>query len=260
MADDAFDRAVRREEELRAQLAAGAIDDAELDAMRGFDQRVTRDVRLTVDEARRLVDEGADPAAVAEIVEYFSRISVGEAIDLVAAHGLEGGCIRELVDAGVSRRLDVDAVTEIFDYEIDAALLALIVDVGFEPPEAVTIAVELADTLDDPHDTLRSLRRAGLSGLTVDQIATIADHEINPKVVRRLLDGDPDLGVGGALNLLTDDEYDSDENERGGRHSIGWTVDPDVAREWSIAAVKVGSAVVRDIARAVSAGLRGRSA
>ena len=259
MAEDAFDRAVRREQELRDKLAAGDIDDAELDAIRGFDERVTRDVRLTIDEARRLVDEGADPAAVAEIVEYFSRISVDEAIDVVVGYGIERDSIRDLIDAGVSRGLSADALTEIFEYEIDASLLALVVQVGFDPSDVSATAVELAATLCDPHDTLRSLRRAQLTGLTIGQIETIADYEINPDVLRRLLDGDPDLDVDGALKLLTNDEYDSTAGHRQ-RRSSGWRVDPDVALGWSLAAVKVGKTVARDIARAVSSGLKGRNA
>ena len=251
MDDDAFERALEREAMLREKLAAGEIGDDELDVMRDVDDAVGRDVHLTLDQARRLVDEGVDPAVVAAIVEHFPAVPIDDAISLAADYGLEIDAIGALVRGGAPRELDSIALKEVFDYEITGEILRLVVDAGFAPRDAVATAVELAHHCEVEY-TLRSLRRAGIRGLTVGQIATIADYDVNPQVLRRLLDGDPDLDVEGALQLVIGDDYDPDEEDRSrGDNDFGLGV--------SIAAVRFGAGIARDVAKLVSAGLRGRT-
>ena len=256
MVDDAFDRALRRERHLREKLAAGEINDDELEAMQGFERAASNDIRLTVDQARRLVDEGVDPETVAEITSQFPRVSVDEAIEVAVDYGVEVDVIRDLLHAGLAHELDASELTEIFYNEISPDLLRLIVKVGFEPAVAVAVALELSHHLCDPHHTLEALRRAQLAGLTVEQIAAIEDNEINPQVVRRLLDGDPSLGVDGAIRLLLNE--DEPEHSQHGQRSIGLVLD-EAAVERPVAAMKLGATLARDVARAVVASLKNRT-
>jgi len=256
MVEDAFERALRREQELRERLAAGEIDDDELEAMRGFEHAArTTDLRLSIDQARRLVDEGADPAVVAVVVSNFPRVSIDQAIDVVVEYGVEIDSVRAFVTAGIADGIDGAALTEVFENDLSAEFLDLVAAVTGDSRAVVTTALDLAHCVCDPADALDALKRAGLTGLTVDQIATIADYEINPEVVRRLLDGDPELTVDGALRLLLNEDP---PGRRNGRVSIGWTLD-EAAVERSVAAMKVGAAVARDVARFVVAGFKGKS-
>jgi hypothetical protein len=256
MDEDAFDRALQRERELREKLAAGEIGDDELEALRGFESAVTTDVRLTLGQARRLVEEGACPEAVAEVMSTFPRVPVDAAIDIVIEYDVEVDTIRALGRTGLSQELDASELVEILHNELCPDLLRLVVAVGFDANQAVAVAIELTHRLSEPDDTLESLRRAQLIGLTVDQIATIEDYEVNPRVLRRLLDGDTNLDVDSAIRLVLNDNEDEAWQSAG--QSVGFVLD-DVAVERSIAAVKLGATIARSVARALVGGLKNRS-
>lgn len=238
MDEDAFDRAVRRERELRARLAAGEIDEEELSVLREFDEA---DLILTLDQARRLVDEGAEPSAVAELVRHFPAVGVDEAISLVVDYDLEASLVADLVDAGTPRNLGERDLRSLFDHELSPELIELAVRVGFEV-DPVKALLALSERLFDITETLESIDRVQLSGLTVEQVATIADYEINPEVVRRLLAGDPQLSVDRALRLLLGDDAPSERRPHNANLAVGIDAAVDAAR--------IGVRVARDVARA----------
>jgi hypothetical protein len=121
--DDAFDRAVRRERELRARLAAGEVGAEEAQELRDLGG----DLRLDVAQIQRMVDEGADAAAVAALVRAFPLIPVDDAIDLVGEYGMDEGCVADLVAAGLEGVVAKD-LCEILWNELDPREVRRLVD------------------------------------------------------------------------------------------------------------------------------------
>lgn len=222
MAEDAFDRAVRRERELRERLSGGELDDDAAAALIDMVDHPEEDFRLTVEQAHRLVDEGADPSAVAAIVEHFPRVTVDKAIGLVVDYGLEPSCVHDLVRAGVPRDVDTRTMIKIWEEEITPELLVALREMDFDDP--VDVALQLVDEVDDPADLLRRLVGAGFGDLTFEQMRTIADNELNPKVLRRLLDCGPDLSVAAAIRLLVGGDESCDDDFEGRSHGVGINV------------------------------------
>ena len=195
--EDAFDRALRLEDEIRSRVDAGDIDEAEAAALRDLaGASDAGGVRLSIDQAVRVVEEGVDPAVLVAMVRTLPRIDVDEAIDLIGSYAPEPSWIRAVADAGLSD-LDADDVEELWANDIQPDTVRLVAQLGLTPP--VDVAVELTHHLDDPAGTLRELAALELSDLTVEQVCELADHGISPTALRQMLDANPELTVDDAI-------------------------------------------------------------
>jgi hypothetical protein len=201
---DPFDRALRLEDEIRARVESGELDADEAAALRDLaGESAAEGLRLTIDQAARVVEEGIDPAVLVELVRALPRVDVDEAIDLIESYAPERSSIASLVEAGLSdlRARDVE---ELWDNDLDPATVRLASELGIgsgSAPESVGSVVDLAQHLDDVHGTLRELAALGLSGLTVAQICDLADHDVSPATLQAMLDANPGLTVDDVIDI-----------------------------------------------------------
>ena len=139
MDEDAFDRAVRREQELRARVERGDIDDEEAEVLRALGARGDDEgLRLTLDQAARLVDEWVDVATLAALLRAWPKVTFDEAIDLISSYSIDRDAIDAFVHAGIGADVDSSTLEELFANEIDPAVLARMRDEGIDIDQVVT--------------------------------------------------------------------------------------------------------------------------
>jgi hypothetical protein len=232
VSDDAFERMLQREEEIRRRLEAGQIDEDEAHVLRDLGGDGATDdpvrLRLTVDQVARIGDEGVDAAVLRAVLDFSPTTTVDDAIDLCATYCPELECIRSLQRAGV-RALDRDDLAALWDAGVYAPAVGAVVRYGCDDP--VRIAVMLSERVDDPRELLDALVDLGLTGLSEDDLERLADSGVSPRCLARMLAAAPELSIGTALDLCIE-EVDPDVVAR--LHAEGVELDVDRLRDTSV--------------------------
>lgn len=218
MDDDPFDRMLRREEEIRTRLEEGEIDEAEAEALRDLADGDDRDgaaranakewesnetqahgrsttdgrLRLTVEQVAMISDEGVDPAVIKALLELSPDLTATQAIDLAVDYGLDMDSVRALATAGVPALEPADLVAII---ENEVCRDTLRAAAAYGSPRPIETAVLLTERASDPTYLLRELTRAGIAGLTDEQLGELADNDIEPRTLCDMLEADPSLNL-----------------------------------------------------------------
>lgn len=199
MADDPFDRALRREQEIRERLVAGEIDDEEAAALRDLTEGSAQSgVQLTVEQAARVVEEEVDPALLVEFARAFPHIGIDDAIDVITSSDPDLGAIRAAVAEGLDD-LSLEELEELWANDIEPSALRVARQLGYERP--LEVVIELTSCVDDPIATLRELSEAGLADLDLEYVVELAGHGASPAALRTLLDAEPGIEICDAVAL-----------------------------------------------------------
>lgn len=171
MDEDAFDRAVRREDEIRARVAAGEIDDDEAEALRALGARGDHEgLRLSLDQATRLVHEWIDVATLGALIRAWPRLTFDEAIDLISSYSIDRDAIEAFARAGVGPDIDAGTLEELWCNDIAPADLERVLRA--QPSIGVEGAIRLAEEGIDA-DAIVRLREEGID---VDHLVEESRH------------------------------------------------------------------------------------
>lgn len=189
--DDAFERLLEREEEIRRRLELGDITDEEADALRDLDDTEVdpRDddprLRITAEQLRRVVDEGIDVDALRAVLDLLPGVEIDDAMDLVGEYGPCVEDLRRLARASLPE-LGLDDLRRVLELGVPPSAVEAAAEYGCSDP--VGMAVDLSERGADVAGLLGDLRRAGLDDLDDALLVTIADEDIDPDAIRRLRD------------------------------------------------------------------------
>jgi len=204
--DDAFERLLAREAEIRRRLEAGEIDDDEARELRDLagEDPETDDgrLRLTLEQVARIADEGVDPKLVHALLRAnANRLSVDAAIDLVADYEPDRKWIEKVAATGVGP-LDHRQLHELLDNDVD--LRTLKAAVVCDDANPIALAVMATERVSDPSEFLRVLGGPDGPRLSRAELEEAADHDLDPHDLARVLAAAPGLAPKAAVHLLAE--------------------------------------------------------
>ena len=226
MEDDPFERTLRREEEIRRRLQTGRIAPDEADELRDLagatDTRETRGdhLRLTTDQIQRIADEGVDASVLAALLEVAEGLSIDDAIGLCVDYDPDVDSLREMVRAGIRPR--GRDLAELWDNGVSGETLHAAAAYGSADP--VATALLLTERANDPTGLLRRLTEVGVTGLSDPALERVADNDLDPRLLARMLAASPDLTTDEAIDLCIQ-EVDPEVVAR--LYSEGIALDPE---------------------------------
>lgn len=222
---DPFERAARREAEIAEELASGRLSPEQAEQLRdligpepGSHSREGADDlrdRLTLAQLRRVLDEGVEPEVLAAALRSVPGLSVDEAIDVLVDFGPDGDFFVELAGAGITD-LDFSSLVTLLEQGIEPDDLVRLRRAGvvLSAREAARMCEEGAD-LSELADLAERAEAVGAGraltseqlmrmvvegidleqvmalselGLGLDQAIDLAAGDVDPEVLRRLMD------------------------------------------------------------------------
>lgn len=206
--DDAFDRLLEREAEIRRRLERGDISDDEADALRdlfgetddGTRSQARSRMRVTVEQLGRIVDEGVNAESLRAVIELVPSMALDDAVDLVVEFE---PCAVDLGRLAEIQRLTERQLREILDEGVEPASIEAVAAYG--SPDPVAVALRLTQRGADVADLLRRLKHAGVGGLTVEQLEVVVDEDIDPRSLGRMVEACGDLPMEKILDLCVED-------------------------------------------------------
>ena len=224
--DDPFERAARREAEIADELAGGRLTSAQADQLRDLlgaetgtipsEDRSDPKSRLTLPQLRRILDEGVEPEVLATAMRSVPGLSVDQLIDVLVEFGPDEDFFVELEDA-VPTGLDYRSLVTFLEHGVEPDAFARLRRSG-QPLTARQAAqfceegvdlCELADLAEQAESiggtgielSIEQLARIGSEGIDLDQVAALVElglgadeavelaaGDVDPTVLRRLLD------------------------------------------------------------------------
>lgn len=206
--DDAFDRLLAREEEIRRRVEAGDISDDEADALLDLigdggaenERSESRRMRITTDQLARIVDEGIDPESLREMLELAPSLSLDEAIDLIAEYDPSTADLHRLAH---TQQPTGSQLRQILEHGIEPEAVESAARYGCDQP--ISAAIALTERGADVVDVFSQLGRADVRALSVEELCVVVDEGIDVRTLAQMLRACDDLPFARVLELCVDD-------------------------------------------------------
>lgn len=175
--DDPFERAVARERELRDQM--------------------DEDVHLTVEQLRRIVDNGIDPDVVRDVLALDLTLRIDDVLDLLEDYAPDVEFFQALATLGHVHRRDVERMLDAGVGPDDVRRLA---EAGLTV--SISDAVDLVDEGADLADLADDIERLGLQQLTRTQLERIVSEGVDLDQVAAIHDAVSDVTIDEVVDLV----------------------------------------------------------
>ena len=214
--DDAFERLLHREEEIRSRLEAGEIDEAEATALRDLagEQTPRRDGQLhfTVEQVARMVDEGVEPEVIRRLMSFGGDLSLDRAIDLAVNYGIDEETVDQYMGSGVG--FTVEQVARMVDEGVEPGAIRRLMSFGLDLSleEAIDLAVDYG--IDE--DTVQEYMGSGIGPLPRRDLVKLWDNDVCQDALAEAVSSGAADPIARAIAITHGYDEDDDEDEEGG--------------------------------------------